>query len=135
MALIPRYANSYALVIGINEYSNEPPLSYAKNDAVAVSEILIRKFGFQKKNVNLLLDKKATQKAILHNFWKLAQTEENDRVLIFFAGRSHYQIPKRRCWFLSSPRWLSGRYKFPFKMECFDRGSGTYKCETCIFRH
>ena len=41
------YDQSWALVIGINKYQNVDPLHYAVNDAVAVREMLMDKYGFK----------------------------------------------------------------------------------------
>ncbi|MDP6935949.1 MAG: caspase family protein, partial [Candidatus Marinimicrobia bacterium] len=41
------YSQSWALVIGINAYQNVEPLNYAVNDAVAVKEMLVEKYGFK----------------------------------------------------------------------------------------
>lgn len=38
----PRYANSWALVIGINDYQIASPLGYARQDAEAFAEALAR---------------------------------------------------------------------------------------------
>jgi uncharacterized caspase-like protein len=42
----PRYANSRALVIGINQYAMASPLSYAVSDAEGVREVLINDLNF-----------------------------------------------------------------------------------------
>uniref|UniRef100_UPI003AB3B811 caspase family protein n=1 Tax=Acinetobacter guillouiae TaxID=106649 RepID=UPI003AB3B811 len=39
------YSNSYALIIGINNYQNVSPLGYAVNDAQEVAEVLISKLN------------------------------------------------------------------------------------------
>lgn len=65
----PSYENSYALVIGINNYVNAPPLGYAVNDAEAVAEALKNKFDFPSNdNIKLLLDEKATRNEIMASF-------------------------------------------------------------------
>jgi len=72
----------YALVIGINAYSSLP-LAAAVNDAKTVSKRL-KELGFQ---VTTLLDKKATVKRIRSELGtKLARTNKEDQVLIYFAG-------------------------------------------------
>ena len=48
------YSESWALIIGINEYQNVDPLSFAVNDAVAVNNILIEKYGFNEENIMLI---------------------------------------------------------------------------------
>lgn len=87
--LSARYADSHALVIGINEYKAAPPLRYAVNDAQAIADILKDKFGFPEENVCLLLDKEATRSAISHHYLSLTSTNINDRVVVFFAGHGH----------------------------------------------
>ena len=52
------YAESWALIIGINEYENVDPLSYAVDDAIAVSDILIEQYGFDEDKVLLITNKR-----------------------------------------------------------------------------
>ena len=40
------YSESWALIIGINDYQNVDPLSYAVDDAIAINNILTEKYGF-----------------------------------------------------------------------------------------
>jgi hypothetical protein len=89
---LPKYAESRALVIGINKYRHVGPLLHACNDAVAVAELLTGRFGFPKQNVELLLDAKATRASILRRFLSytdLAKVGADDRILVFFAGHGH----------------------------------------------
>ena len=88
---LPKYNNSWALVIGINKYQNVNPLEYARNDAEAIAEMLTDKFGFPNENVIRLFDQEASKQAILSNYMRFSQddVEENDRLLIFFAGHGH----------------------------------------------
>lgn len=88
----PKYENSWALVIGINDYKHCGKLRYACNDAQAVADAMVNKFQFPKGNVTLLLDGQATRQAILDAL--LAPTEAgvmrpDDRLLVFFAGHGH----------------------------------------------
>jgi hypothetical protein len=94
---IPDYNNSWALIIGINNYQKASPLSYAKHDAEAVSEIIQSKFNFPKENVTLLLDDAATKDAVIDSFLKYAKDEidQNDRIFVFFAGHGYTQSGKR----------------------------------------
>lgn len=99
MALKPKYAVSRALCIGINEYKSTrcSPLGYAVNDASVVAETLVQKFGFLKGNVTLLTDKDATRDSISSSFLRFADSdvEENDRLLLFFAGHGYTQLGNR----------------------------------------
>jgi len=75
-----------ALIIGINNYQDDkiPDLKTAVNDAQAMSELLSKKYGF---TVTLLLDQKATKKAIYQALRGLAlSTKPDDSILIYYAG-------------------------------------------------
>jgi len=89
------YSESWALVIGINTYQNVEPLNYAVNDAVAVKEMLVEKYGFKESNIRLILDEEATKDNILAGFSDiLAQAREKDRVVVFYAGHGEtYKLP------------------------------------------
>lgn len=56
-----KYGASRALIIGINSYQIASPLGYAVSDAVAISELLIDRFGFDRTEVQVLLDENATK--------------------------------------------------------------------------
>jgi DNA-binding beta-propeller fold protein YncE len=78
------YANSWAVVIGINTYQHFPWLDYAVNDAKAV-EARLKSMGF---NVISLREKQATRANILHVLKEeLPQkVQQQDRLMIFYAG-------------------------------------------------
>jgi hypothetical protein len=59
---LPKYAKSWGLVIGIDQYQHEGPLLHAGNDATAVAEVLVNRFGFHRENVTVLLNEDATQR-------------------------------------------------------------------------
>lgn len=88
--LAPPYRESWAAIIGINNYQNWPMLHYATNDAQGVRNILIQKYNFKPENVFLLLDQQATRQNILSLLGdKLGNTDmvkHDDRVFVFFAG-------------------------------------------------
>lgn len=93
----PGYNCSHALIIGINKYSNVSPLGYAVNDAKEVSTFLQEQFDFPRDNVILLLDGDATRSAIHKAFLSFSgdATQEDDRLLVFFAGHGHTQRSRR----------------------------------------
>src|SRR5258705_10839674 len=100
---LPKYAESWALIIGINTYRHVGPLIHACNDAREVARTLIERFGFPKDNVKLLLDDRATRQSIMNSF--LSYTDdtkigENDRILVFFAGHGHTMTGRREIGFL-----------------------------------
>lgn len=83
------YGNSWAIVIGIDDYAKWPRLQYAVRDARAVRESLIQKFGFQPDHVMTLENGEATRARILSAFHdKLLHggMKKNDRLFVFFAG-------------------------------------------------
>ena len=81
------YDNSYALIIGIDKYENVQNLNYAVKDAESIQDILVNTFNFPEGNITLLKNEEANKQAILKAFSDLAKTaENNDRVLIYFAG-------------------------------------------------
>ncbi len=87
---IPR---SYALVVGISAYKNLPPsaqLAFPNRDAEDVYAALISPDGgqFPAENVHKLINERATIANIRHELevWLPSVTQDNDRVLIYFAG-------------------------------------------------
>lgn len=84
------YRESWAVVIGIDEYEHWPKLRYAAHDAQSVRDALVQKFKFKPENVFLLLNGEATRQNILSLLGdKLADTDmvkRDDRVFVFFAG-------------------------------------------------
>jgi uncharacterized caspase-like protein len=82
----PKYENSWGLVIGINQYAHASPLDIACADAEAVAEVLIEELGFPKKNVQILLDGRATRGKIMESFLSFDKIGQDDRLFVFFAG-------------------------------------------------
>ena len=85
----PGYANSWAIVIGIDDYAKWPKLHYAVRDARGVSKTLIDKFGFAPERVVTLENAAATRSGILaafHNKSAHGGVQKNDRIFVFFAG-------------------------------------------------
>jgi len=84
------YRESWAVVIGINDYQKWPKLSYAVNDAKGVRELLVNKFRFKPENIQVLLDGEATRERILSMLGDVlsdsAKVKRDDRVFVFFAG-------------------------------------------------
>jgi peptidoglycan/xylan/chitin deacetylase (PgdA/CDA1 family)/uncharacterized caspase-like protein len=83
------YANSWAIVVGIDAYKKWPRLQYAVRDAQGVSQLLVQKFGFAPERVITLENEQATRAGILGAFHdRLAHggVQPNDRLFVFFAG-------------------------------------------------
>jgi hypothetical protein len=84
----PRYAKSWALVIGINEYQIASPLGFARQDAEAFAEVLTTRHSFSPESVTVLLDGDATKEKILSEFHRFQKEDvsPDDRIAVFFAG-------------------------------------------------
>jgi len=86
------YHNSYALLIGVNQYPKLPKdkwLQYSVNDVTSLRKLLITSYGFRKENVKILVDAKATRAGIEQALADLADSDTiktDDRVLIYFSG-------------------------------------------------
>ncbi len=87
---ISPYRDSWAAVIGIDDYQTWPKLSYAVHDAQGVRDLLISKYKFNPDHIFMLTDKQATRQNILSLLGdKLANPDlvkHEDRVFVFFAG-------------------------------------------------
>ena len=85
------YNKSHALIIGINEYQNTSPLSYAVNDASTFVEVLTKQFGFAEDNIILLLDNEATHDNIYQRYmsYTMDGTNREDRLIVFDAVHGH----------------------------------------------
>ncbi|HEV2446944.1 MAG TPA: polysaccharide deacetylase family protein, partial [Candidatus Sulfopaludibacter sp.] len=86
----PFYRESWAVIVGINDYQSWPKLRYAVNDANGVEDILIKKYGFKPQNIRKMLDRDATRQRILEvlgdEFTDGKKVQREDRVFFFFAG-------------------------------------------------
>jgi peptidoglycan/xylan/chitin deacetylase (PgdA/CDA1 family)/tetratricopeptide (TPR) repeat protein len=84
------YRESWAVIIGINDYQHWPKLRYAVNDANGIEEVLAGKFGFKKENIRKMLDGDATRQRIMQvlgdELTDGNKVQREDRVFFFFAG-------------------------------------------------
>jgi len=83
------YRESWALIVGINDYQHWPKLRYAVHDANAIADTLISKFSFKRENIRILLDGDATRERILATLGDELtdgrKVQRDDRVFVFFA--------------------------------------------------
>jgi len=87
-----------ALLVGIDVYKPADPeiavtrggwtnLDGCVNDAKAIEEIIITRFGFEKKNISSVFDQDAKRKRIIDELEKLiAVSQKGDIVFIYYAG-------------------------------------------------
>jgi uncharacterized caspase-like protein len=84
---VPAQHGAYhALVIGIKNYQGLPKLETPLDDASAIADVLLQRYGFE---VNLLLD--ASRHQILSALADYRRKlQQNDNLLIYFAGHGQY---------------------------------------------
>ena len=86
------YTDSYALIIGINDYRNLPTqlhLHFAVADALAMRDVLVKYYGFPADHIRMLLNDDATKQNVedaLSDFADQGKYHNDDRLLIFFSG-------------------------------------------------
>jgi peptidoglycan/xylan/chitin deacetylase (PgdA/CDA1 family)/uncharacterized caspase-like protein len=84
------YHDSWAAIIGIDEYVNWQQLRYAAHDALGVKDLLIQKYNFKPDHIFTLLNGDATRQNILSllgdKFANPNMVQRDDRVLVFYAG-------------------------------------------------
>lgn len=83
------YADSWAIVIGIDDYAHWPKLQYAVHDAQSIRQTLIEKFGFSTEKIFTLTNATATRNGILaafHDSLEHGGIKKNDRIFVFYAG-------------------------------------------------
>lgn len=90
-SLIPDYEQSWALLIGIDEYqAGLPPLTTATRGARELAGLLSGELGFQPDHVITLINEQATQRAIRRTltdpFSRGDKVGPNDRVVVYYAG-------------------------------------------------
>jgi len=90
---VPRTAtaekkNSFAVVIGIENYRDLHAADYTTRDAKMVKEYLIRVMGFPQENIITLLNERATRGDIegYIGTWLRKNTDNQSSVFIYYAG-------------------------------------------------
>lgn len=83
------YADSWAVVIGIDDYAKWPKLKHAVHDAESVRQVLVERLGFDASKVMLLRNGEATRNRILSTFHEQfgdGRLQRNDRLFVYYAG-------------------------------------------------
>jgi len=79
--------NSYALVVGISRYKQNPDVPYADTSARAFAELLNITFGIPKENIILLLNEDASSGELKANFEVIKElAEKTGNLYIYYAG-------------------------------------------------
>ena len=83
-----------ALLVGINNYPTAP-LRGCINDVTDMASFLVDKCGFQKGEIRLLVDDRATKIGIVDRLgWLLTGIQPGDRIIFHFSGHG-VQLPTR----------------------------------------
>lgn len=83
---------NYLLVIGINNYSQWPPLKNAKTDADSFKALMLSKYGFKKENVIDVFNNEATYSRLTAQLDYLIEViHPEDNLLIYYAGHGMYE--------------------------------------------
>ncbi len=81
-------ANKWAVVVGIADYvGSQNDLWHPDEDAKEMASALINNYGFASGNVKLLVNRKATYRAIVSAIdWLIANEDAGSTVVFFFSG-------------------------------------------------
>ena len=81
------YGDSWAVIIGVDQYKTAPGLQYAVNDARSIAAALPA-LGLPKENIFLRLNEKATRGNIVSLLGDALpkKVKADDRLFVFFAG-------------------------------------------------
>ncbi len=91
----PALSEDRALIIGVDRYPNLPEsmqLTASANDARLMTRLATEVWGFDPRQIRLLVDEDATSTSIMASLedWIVSGTRPGDRVLISFSGHGHY---------------------------------------------
>jgi hypothetical protein len=85
-----------ALLIGVGQYQNPSfNLEGPKNDVLALEQVLIEKWGFNKNTVTKLVDAQASHDEIIKALKSIkAKTQSGDQVYIYFSGHGTSRLDR-----------------------------------------
>ncbi|BAO30173.1 caspase family protein [Sulfuritalea hydrogenivorans] len=91
------YTRSRALVIGIDQYTQAPPLEYAVSDADEFRQTLVDSLGFETDEITYLVNEAATRQSILRAFLRFSREDidVDERLVVFYAGHGHTRTGSR----------------------------------------
>jgi hypothetical protein len=111
----------YALVIGNNNYQYLEKLDAAENDAVVISDVLEKKYGFE---VDLLLN--ADYDQTVNSLFKITdKLKRNDNLLIYYAGHGELDKAENRGYWLPVDASYEMRSKWISNQRIVDRIKAT----------
>ncbi|MBD3288935.1 SUMF1/EgtB/PvdO family nonheme iron enzyme [candidate division KSB1 bacterium] len=83
-----KYDNSWAILIGINDFKHWDDLDYALKDVEDIKKVLIEDYDFDERNIRVYLNKDVTLENVRILLWGdfINKIGENDRLFFFWAG-------------------------------------------------
>jgi len=91
--------NKWAVVIGIADYSGvQYDLWHPDEDAIEMKQALIENYGFPEDNIKVLLNRRATARAILRAIDWLAKNEDAESSVAFFFCGHGFQVADSEGW-------------------------------------
>lgn len=92
-------ANKWAVVVGIADYEgSEYDLWHTDEDAKEMARALIENYGFDSGNIKLLLNRKATYRAIVSAIDWLIQNEDAESTVVFFFSGHGFRAVDSEGW-------------------------------------
>ena len=96
VATSARTPQGIAVVIGIEDYRHAPNAPHAVNDAEIFREYLIKRFGYDRRNILLRLDEQATkgefERIFGVNGWLERQVGPKSQVTVYYSGHGSPDI-------------------------------------------
>lgn len=81
------HENSYALIVGINEYKENTNVEYADYSALAFEELALNTLGVPKENIITLLNSEATSGQLKSKIQLVKELpDRGGKIYVFFAG-------------------------------------------------
>jgi hypothetical protein len=112
-----KQGKSYALLIGINQYSSYPDLQTPTRNVETLAKILIQNYDFQRNTVIKITDKQSPTYALIEKQLIALgkRLTEKDQLLIYFSGHCQMDENGETYWIpadsmLSKKNWFSHRY-------------------------
>lgn len=89
--------NKYAVIVGINDYYETTAkksvysLKGCVNDAMSMKLLLMNRFGFESKNINLLANQMATQENLVNALNEaITKSKAGDAVVFYYSGHGTF---------------------------------------------
>lgn len=111
-------SRAFAVVVGVERYSDVPPAQYAARDAEAVTRHLLA-LGYPRRNVITLTESRAVQSALRAYLekWLPSQVTEDSTVFFYFSGHGSPDLSSQQAYLLpwdSKPEFLK-ETSYPLK--------------------